>query len=274
MDYDFPQELDGWVADSEVRQYDRKTLFKYINGGAELYLAYRFRTVTVTTYSKADNPDIILDVYDMGTPEDAYGVFTAERGGSDIGIGDGAEYEAGLLRLFKGRFFVSIMTREETDQSKKAVVSLGSAVADSVQSTGQKPKLLSSLPENKLIEQSIRYFHDYNVLNLHYYLADENILLLDTKTEAVLARYSSEEGNPYLLIAKYPSKGKAERAFESFLTAYMPEAKGSSAVQTEDGTWTATELYSSLVVVVLDAPSENWARSFLEAVRSKREEKQ
>jgi hypothetical protein len=163
------------------------------------------------------------------------------------------------------------MTREETNQTKKAVVSLGSAVADSVQSTGQKPELLLSLPKKKLIEHSIRYFHDYNVLNLHYYLADENILLLDTKTEAVLARYSSEEGKPYLLIAKYPSKGKAEKAFGSFLNAYMPDAKGPSVVQTEDSKWTATELYSSLVVVVLDAPSKSWARSFLEAVRSKTE---
>ncbi|NIR14590.1 MAG: hypothetical protein GWN86_11875, partial [Desulfobacterales bacterium] len=64
-----PTEINGWVTHPEVRQYDRRTLFKYIDGGAELYLAYRFRRVYVHTYTKAGEPDIIMDIYDMSTPE-------------------------------------------------------------------------------------------------------------------------------------------------------------------------------------------------------------
>jgi hypothetical protein len=87
MAEDIPKEINGWVAHPEVRRYGRKTLFKYIDGGAELYLAYRFHKVYVHTYTKAEEPDIIMDIYDMSTPEDAFGVFTAEREGDDIGIG-------------------------------------------------------------------------------------------------------------------------------------------------------------------------------------------
>ena len=61
---------------------------------------------------------------DMSKAEDAFGVFTSERTGDDIGIGQGSEYEAGLLRFYKGRFFLSIMTFEETPQSKKTILSL------------------------------------------------------------------------------------------------------------------------------------------------------
>ncbi|NIO06258.1 MAG: hypothetical protein GTN74_17125 [Proteobacteria bacterium] len=268
-----PKEVNGWAADPEVRQYDRKTLFKYIDGGAELYLAYRFQKVSVYRYTKTKAPDIVMDMYDMGTPQDAFGVFTAELEGEDIRIGQGSEYDAGLLRFFKGRFFVSIMTHEETQESKEAVYSLARAVADEIQTTGDKPELLSSLPNRGLIARSIRYFHDHNILNLNYYLADENILLLDSSTEAVLARYSSDEEKPYLLLIKYPGTRHAKRAFESFLNAYMPDAMGRGIVQTEDGKWAATALHSTLVTVVLDAPSERSARALLEEVRLKLEVK-
>ncbi len=262
------QEINGWVSHPEVRQYDRKTLFEYIDGGAELYLAYRFRKVYVHTYKKAGEPDIILDIYDMSVSEDAFGVFTAEREGDDIGIGMGSEYEAGLLRFCKGRFFVSVMTHEETLQSRKAVLSLARKVANAIHSMGDKPQVLSFLPETGLIERSIRYFHDHNVLNLTYYLADENILHLGPHTEAVLARYAAEEGRPRLLLVKYPSTQRAKRACRSFLRAYMSDAVESKIVQTEDGKWTATDVWSVFVVVVLDAPSDEWARSLLEAVRA------
>lgn len=261
-----PKEMNGWIVDGEVRTYDRKTLFKYIDGGAELYLAYRFRKVYVYRYTKAGEPDIIMDIYDMGTPEDAFGVFTSEREADEIGIGQASEYETGLLRFFKGRFFVSILTHEETPQSRKTVFSLARAVAGSIQIVGEKPKLVLSLPQQGLIERSIRYFHDPTLLNLHYYVAEENILLLDVHTEAVLARYAIEEEKPYLLLIRYPSTQHAKKAFNRFLNAYMPDAV-QGVVQTENGKWTGADQHSAFLAIVFDASSEGYVRSLLEAVR-------
>jgi len=267
-----PKEIDSWVANVEVRTYNRKTLFRYIDGGAELYLAYRFCKVYVYAYKKVGEPDIIMDIYDMSTAEDAFGVFTSEREGDDIGIGQGSEFGGGLLRFFKGRFFVSVMTHEETPQSRRAVLSLGRAVADAIQSIGDKPKLVSSLPQKGLIESSVRYFYNHTILNLNYYIADENILLLGVHTEAVLARYSAEEGKPYLLLVRYPSTHQARTALRSFFNAYMPDAI-QGTVQTENGKWTATDSHSRYVAVVFDAPSDTWALSLLETVRGELEVK-
>lgn len=55
---DVPEETNGWVANAQVREYGRKTLFKYIDGGAELYLAFRFRKAYVYTYTKISEPDM------------------------------------------------------------------------------------------------------------------------------------------------------------------------------------------------------------------------
>ena len=273
MEGNIPKEINGWVANVEVRTYDRKTLFKYIDGGAELYLAYRFRKAYVYTYAKVGGPDIIMGIYNMSTTKDAFGVFTSEREGEDIGIGQGSEYEGGLLRFFKGRFFVSIMTYEETPQSRKTLLGLARAVADGIQSTGDRPELPSSLPPKGLIETSIRYFYNHLILNLHYYIANENIFLLDSDTEAVLARYAAEKEKPYLLLVKYPSKQHAKKAFSSFLNAYMSDAMQTGIVKTENDKWTATDLHARFVAVVFDAPSDGCARSLLEAVRMRLEVK-
>ena len=261
-----PKEIHGWVVDDEVRTYDRRTLFKYIDGGAELYLAYRFRSVQVYTYRKVSEPDIVLDLYDMGLGEDAFGVFTCERGGDDVGIGQASEYSAGLLRFFKGRFFVSIMALGETSESGGTILALGRAVADGIQGTGELPDLLFFLPQDGLLRDSIRYFYAHTLLNLHYYLAEEDILLLDRRSRAVLAQYALADGEPYLLLVRYESTGRAEAAFRSFLAAYMPDAR-EGIVQTEDGQWTGAHRCSRFLVVVLDAPSEGSARSLLDATR-------
>ena len=42
-----PAEAAGWTWDKKERQYDSKTLFEYIDGAAELYLAYGFQGLTV-----------------------------------------------------------------------------------------------------------------------------------------------------------------------------------------------------------------------------------
>jgi len=268
---DIPKDVHGWLAATQVRTYDRKTLFKYIDGGAELYLAYGFREVHVYTYTRAGQPDIIMGIYDMGTAKDAFGVFTSEREGDDIGIGQESEYEAGLLRFYQGQFFVSIMTFQETSQSKQAVFSLARAVADAVESTGERPQLVSALPQAGLIKNSIRYFYRHTLLNLHYYVADENILLLDSTTEAVLAQYAADGQKAYLLLVQYPSNQGASTAFISFVNAYMPEATKTGLVQTENGKWTAAQAQSRYVTVVFDAASDQSARLLLEAAHERLE---
>jgi len=252
-----PREIDGWRAEGEDRRFDRETLFKYIDGGAELYLAYRFREVLVREYRREGEAPVVLDIYDMGTPEDAFGVFTAEREmGEGIGVGMDSEYSEGLLRFWKGRFFVSIFTSEPTDEAERFVKELGRIVSEAIREAGSPPDLLSLLPREGLIERSIRYFHKHTILNHFYYLAEGNILGLDMDVEAVLARYEVEGGRPYLLIVRYPDEPRARSAYDRFLKAYMPESRD-GVVQTEDGLWAAAVLKGRVIAIALDAPSRS-----------------
>jgi hypothetical protein len=261
-----PGEVGGWRAESPGRVYDRDTLFEYIDGGAELYLAYGFREMVAGRYQKAGEPDIVVDLFDMGSSDDAFGVFTAELQEPEAGVGQGSEYAAGLLRFWKGRFFASVWAEGETATTESSVLAIGEKIAAAIEPPGRTPQLVRALPERGLGERGIRFFHDHASLNLHYFVADGNILGLSEQTEAVLAPYGAGDSAMRVLVIRYPAAGDAEDALASFLDSYLPEGRRTGMAQVESGTWVGAENRADVVAVVFDAPNEGEARDLLTAV--------
>jgi hypothetical protein len=109
----------------------------------------------------------------------------------------------------------------------------------------------------------VRYFHNHLVLNIHYFVSQENILCLEQKTEAVMGLYGEKGALGRLLIVRYPDADLAREALSSFLRAYLPEGAESRAARTENGKWTAARLLWNRVAIVFDAPSESAAGNLL-----------
>jgi hypothetical protein len=164
-----PMSAAGWQAGEEDETYDRDTLYGYMNGGAEVYLAFDFREVFVRRYGRDGAEDIVLDVYDMGSPAEAYGVFSCDREDPEAGIGQGSEYGFGLLRFWQSRFFVTIMTTGEDEAADAAILDLGRAVADELGPDGEPPAMLRLLPTDGLIDDRTSYFHSNINLNNRYF---------------------------------------------------------------------------------------------------------
>jgi len=266
-----PEELGGWKADGQDGIYDRKTLYDYIDGAAEVYLAYDFQQVLARRFVKFDQPAITADIFHMRSSEDAYGIFSFEREAGDVGIGQDSEYAAGFLRFWKGKFFVSVLADRETPASREAVMGIGRAIADKIKPDGARPKILTFLPPKDLIPTSIRYFHQKSGLDYHYFVADKNVLGLDEKTDAVLAQYKMGKSKARLLIVGYPNANSAATAFDTFMKAYMPEARDTGVTQTENGEWAAAQVRGSFVMAVFDAPSREKADGLIQAAIAKLE---
>ena len=166
---DLPKQLSGWSAEPKDHIYDDKTIFRYINGAAEVYKAYNMKQCLSRRYVIDDGPDIVLDIFDMSTPEDAFGVFTHDTDGKPIKIGQAGRIRPGWLSFWKHRFFVSIYTEEETEAAEKAVLALGGKVASLIQKKGSKPTIVSRLPNGGLQADDIRYLHHPIILNYHFY---------------------------------------------------------------------------------------------------------
>ena len=193
----------------------------------------------VRRYLKANSPPIMVELFDMGSSEDAFGVFSFETEGEDVRVGQGSDYGGGLLRFWQGKFFVNVYAEQEASSTTQDVLELGKGIASSIKHEGQKPKLTNDLPPEGLEERSIRYFHLHQSLNYHYFVSHENILRLGEKTNAVLASYllSEQNGKTFLLLIQYPTQKLAGEALQSFVKAYMPESSTSksSKLRTADG---------------------------------------
>ncbi len=249
-----PAEIGGWVS-SEDQTYDRDNLFDYINGGAELYLSYDFDRMASRTYVRSNQPDIVVDVFDMKHSRNAFGVFSHARETIEDSFGQGSQYTEGLLMFWKDRYFVSILASPETPEAREFIHDIARRIEASIEETGPLPVILELVPPDGLIEESVRFFFHYVWLNSHYYIADENILLIDEDTEAVLAAYPREEGRVFLVLVSYREEGKAQAARDSFFRNYLPDSSRDSAVQIEDGSWTGCRLDRDLLVAVFNAPS-------------------
>jgi hypothetical protein len=55
-----------------------------MNGAGELYLGYRFRHLEVFDYLSTNKDHILLELYYMERPEDAFGLLSLDWGGKPI----------------------------------------------------------------------------------------------------------------------------------------------------------------------------------------------
>ncbi len=262
----FPEEMHGWKAKGRDSVYNPQTIFDYINGAGEVYRSYNFKELCSRRFAKEGKPDIIADIFDMATSKDAFGVFTHDLEGEETGIGQGSTYKGGLLSFWKDRFFVSLYAEKETPETKKVLFALGQEIASSIGKGGKIPDIVALLPEQNLLKKSVRYFHNHSILNFHFFVAEENILLLDQQTAAALGTYGENDEQHYLLLIRYPEIKKARLARKTFTEAYMPEALEYGLVQTEDLKWTAARVKKDFFIIIFNAPSESYAKEMIEKV--------
>ncbi len=263
-----PENVAGWTKGEET-VYTRETIYTYIDGGAELYLSYGFSSVLSRAYTRDGAPDIIVDVFDMTASKNAFGVFSHSRETIDDAFGQGSQYTKGLLLFWKDKYYVSILASPETEESKAAVFELARRIDEAIPAEGPLPGILDLLPTEALVEESIRYFHHHVWLNSHYFVADENILHIDDKTETVLAKYKTGNTRWFLLVVEYPGEPEAVVARSDFVKEYLPEMNQEPVVRIEDSTWTGCRLIGGVLAVVFNAPTKERAMGLLAKVEEK-----
>jgi hypothetical protein len=272
---DWPLSIDGWTRDKENQVFDRETLYTHINGAAEVYLSYNFQRAFVRRFVKPGRPDIVAEVYTMGSSADAFGVFSLEQQDPEAGIGQGSEFGGSLLRFWKGRTFVSILGEGEGKDLEAAILDLGRALAANIKETGSLPEVMRYLPDLPGLpsRDKLCFVRSHILLNRCFFLSHANILQLGKDVETVLARYSHGANKICTIIVCYPSEAKADSAFSSFKSTFMPESGTNNLARLEDQTWTKAERYGKFIALVFGslqaAQSEEIVRSIITRVREK-----
>jgi hypothetical protein len=270
-----PPSLEGWQKAEVCEVYTPDDLHRYINGGAELYISYRFETLISQPYVR-DDDEIRLDVFDMGSSASAFGVFSHSREAVDDFVAPDveSEYAGGLLTFWKGRFCASILAYPETEAKKNLVQELARRIAAQIDEASPKPAVVSLLPEADLVSHSDRFFWHHAWINDYHFFTNENLLNLGGQVEAVMAKYRPTESGrkPAVLLAvQYPDADAAAAAHTRFSAALLPAAEDGLAQQ-DDGNWLGCRRDDDLLIVVADAAERETAVSLIETCAQRRDQ--
>ena len=265
----WPSGAGGWTGKGEAVRYRGRAIFDYIDGAGEVYLTYNFREVSVRRYERKDRAAIIAELYDMGTAQDAFGVFSWDRQDPEAGIGQGSEFGGGLLRFWKGRHFVSVYGEGEGKEQERAILEIGRGLASSIAGTGEPPRLIRSLPDEGRVEGSVRFVRSHVLLNQRCFISNENILRLGADTEAVFARYDLGKERTFVIVVGYPTEAGARSALASFTKAYKLGADGMGEA---GGAWTGAEAEGRHVIIALRAQDRAAARRLIDSGKMKLKE--
>ena len=149
---------DGWALIDGPQTYTEKTLFKHIDGQAELYLKYGFQKSIFGIYQskKSRENQIELDIYDMGNVLQAFGVFSRFRNEDRPGgFGLDSYLDDHSALFYKGKYFVLLYA---TESSPSALKQWATKIASKIVDPSPPPKEISYFPKNGLKPGSIQYF--------------------------------------------------------------------------------------------------------------------
>jgi hypothetical protein len=249
-----PNKINQWSIAEQDQFYNSENLYEYINGGAELFLSYGFKHMITRIYTTPDQPEIIVDVFDMGNSYNAYGVFSYSREQEDSTFGQGSQYVTGLLLFWKNQYYISILFNPETEEAKMTAFEIARHIESKIPAEGPLPKILNLLQQEGLKKETIRYFRHHIWMNTYQFISNENILNINDSTNAILAKYTEKDDNLIFLLIKYASNMNAIIARDQFIKAYLPELSNSGIAQKEEK-WIGCRTDNKILMIVFNAPN-------------------
>jgi hypothetical protein len=214
-----PGAVDPNMTSDEYREYGRSTLYDYINGGAEVYLDLGFIKVGALEYSVelGEETWFTLDVYDMGRPESAFGIYRLERYGDATAIDVGAEghMDGGSLYFWSRRYYVKISADDDGEAVDGILEKMARTVHARIGDPGEFPADLTLFPTRFRVPAGEKY-------------AARNLMGLKS-LKGFSALFRNKEDELTLYACRYAGEkeaGEAEKAFLARLRGALQPAEG------------------------------------------------
>jgi len=267
----------NWKLSSPVKIYDKNTIFDYIDGAAELYFAYNFIKVASAEY-KNGQTSIMIDVYDMTTPENAFGIYSLNRyqDANYVSIGNEGILTGTNLDFWKGNYYCKVYSFDQSEKYQKDVTDFGNKMASRIIDTGEEPAVIKKLPQNGLMPKTARFFTKKLGLDNIHLVSEDNLFGLDGETKGAVAEYKINENRFSAFIIEYTSSQKADLAFEAY-TKYLTEKTKSISMEPisdakakmfeSEGKYTLVSLRGQTILGFWDVESLEVAKSVLQIMK-------
>lgn len=209
-----PGFAEGWVVKEKIDTYTEKDLYKYINGEAELYYPYGFKALATTVYVRNDNSEtgIVADIYEMGSPIDAFGIYSRYRDPDEepVNIGTEGFVNESQLLFAKDRYFVRLSPSGTVSMEKSVFVACAQSIAGKIPGGSSTLKILDILRIPELVPKTESYF----VRGVLGYAFFKQGLTADAKLDG---------NNIRIFVVLEDSSESATRAFDEY-KAYLKKA--------------------------------------------------
>jgi hypothetical protein len=156
----FIVEVAGFTPQTSTQSYGPDTLSDKIDGKAELYLSAGFKEMSCRSFT-LDNPKgahLEVFVYDMGTPKNAYAVFSSQRrsGSTPISLTTNAYTTANALFFTRGKYYVEMVADRAMEGLSKTLEAYTTPLLAKLPSEGEMKNEATLLPPEGLAQDSVR----------------------------------------------------------------------------------------------------------------------
>ena len=156
-----PGFAEGWAIREKITSYTEKDLYKYINGEAELYYPYGFLQLATAVYVRADNPEtaIVVDIYEMGSPIDAFGIYSRYRDPDEetVTIGTEGFVNESQLLFAKNRYFVRLSPSGTVTMEKSIFLACAQSIAQNIPDDPSPRKALDMIKIPEIVPKTETY---------------------------------------------------------------------------------------------------------------------
>lgn len=223
--YSFP-EIRGYKIESRYPVYTAESLWDFIDGAADGYLAFGFENVHVREYRKGKKI-IKVEIYRHRDKKNAFGIYASERSPlfRYLNLGSqGYKTEDGSLNFFKDKYYVKLRTYSGDQKILNDLEKLAVRIADMLPGDPSMPSLLSEFPENG----KARYTEIY---------INRDVLGHGFLNDAFCARYEMEGASFALYFFEKDSPEKVTECVSAYLqkTGMEPDESQEGKYMLRDG---------------------------------------
>ena len=208
----FP-EVPGFTPLTPIQSYGPENLSDKINGRAELYLSAGFKEMSCRSFNLSDSGKAHVEVflYDMGSPQNAYAVFSSQRrpDSPKLSLTANAYTTGNALFFTQGRFYVEIVGDRASETLQRALETYAAALLAKIPSEGETTAKDRRFPQEGLVLDSVR-------------LSATDTFGLANFNTVFTGEYTLKDGSATAFLAerRTPEQAKAEaKRYRDFLAA-------------------------------------------------------
>jgi len=159
-EFRFP-EITGWRQSGEIQTFIPKTLFEYIDGDADLYVMYDFQELRVAEYQNEKKASVTVELYELKTPTDAFGIYSQERlpNANFIDVGAQGYIENNVLNFLTGPYYVKMTSYHTGAEDREILLTFAKEMSENLGTKGTLPAILSSFPEEGKKKNSEKFIN-------------------------------------------------------------------------------------------------------------------